>query len=141
MKLRPFDIWWLGVLLFTPSLALWTILIVLFWNGGADYTPSWSNLRHTFLPCLAALLGFCVPIVCLRLLRRSPPRLWVPVFVTYCVILLTWGLIDIRHENYQVGGHNYPNGILVNGHKYYFHHYYTWYFLPYRWIEKGLDDD
>ena len=63
------------------------------------------------------------------------------IFVIYLVVMLTWGIVDIRCENYQMGGHRYPNGPLIDGHKYYFHHYYTWYFLPYRWIEKGIKED
>jgi hypothetical protein len=45
-----------------------------------------------------------------------------------------WGVLDIRNEHYQIGGHDYPNGILVDGHRHYWHLYFTWYFLPYKWI-------
>ena len=45
-----------------------------------------------------------------------------------------WVYFDIKSEHYQFGGHDYPNGILVDGHRYYFHVYITWYFLPYKWI-------
>jgi hypothetical protein len=40
-----------------------------------------------------------------------------------------------------MGWQNHPNSPLfdgVDGHKY-VHGYFTWYFLPYRWIEKGID--
>jgi hypothetical protein len=50
--------------------------------------------------------------------------------------MLTWGIVDIRYENYQMGG---QRGSFIQGHRYYFHSYFTWYFLPYRWIEKGID--
>ena len=37
--------------------------------------------------------------------------------------------------NYQLGGHDYPNGVLSDGTTHYFHCYATWYFLPYKLIE------
>ena len=94
-----------------------------------------------YLPFFAACVGFSVPVVCLKVLRKSPARLWGCVFVIYLATMLTWGIIDIRCENYQMGGHSYPNGPLIDGHKYYFHSYYTWPFMPYRWIEKGIDGE
>ena len=140
MRMRPFHAWWLGVVLFAPSLFLWISVFVLFsFKGLLDCHFDWYGIRHVYLPLLAALVGFCVPLVCLRILKRSQPGVWVSILVVYFVIMLAWGIIDVRYENYQVGGHSYPNGPLVDGHKYYFHQYYTWYFLPYRWIERGID--
>lgn len=155
ITLRPFHIWWLGVLVFTPSVFLWLTMFTIFgWNGKL----AWLHLNGIWRPCLAALLGFGVPIVFLRYLGRSSTRLWCPIFLAYCVILLTWGLIEIRNEEYQMGYYRCPTGVHsistgglscatralnrapVEGHWHYFHDYYTWYFLPYRWIEKGVDD-
>ena len=139
MKLKLFHVWWLGILLFTPSVLIHICWLVFFSIDGSLYVPSdWHGIAHIYLPFLAALLGLCIPIVCLRLLRRSPRRRWAPIFIVYVVVMLTWGIIDIRCEHWQIGGHRYPNGVLVDGHKYYWHHYHTWYFLPYRWIEKGI---
>lgn len=60
------------------------------------------------------------------------------MFGIYLTAMVGWGIIDIRNENYQMGGHEYPNGPFIDGHRYYFHAYYTWYFLPYKLIEKGI---
>lgn len=137
--MQPFHIWWIGVVLFGPPAALWVLIIVVFSVIGMFDCPfDWHGIRHFYIPFFAALVGLVVPLVCLRALRRSSPRVWVSVFVVYVVAMLTWGIVDIRCENYQMGGHDYPNGPLADGHKYYFHQYYTWYFLPYRWIEKGI---
>ena len=141
MKVRPFHIWWLGVVLFGPSLFIWITVIILFSAKGMLECPfDWYGIRHIYLPFLAAFVGFSIPIICLIILRKTPARVWVSIFVIYLVIMLAWGIVDIRCENYQIGGHRYPHGPLIDGHKYYFHRYFTWYFLPYRWIEKGIDD-
>jgi hypothetical protein len=138
IKVRPFHIWLLGIVLFAPSLLIWIFSVVSF---GLFHCPfNEFYIRLFYLPFLAAVLGFCIPLVCLRVLKRTPARVWVCVFVAYCIIMLSWGIIDIRCENYQMGGHYYPHGPLVDGHRYYFHRYFTWYFLPYRLIEKGIDD-
>ncbi len=52
----------------------------------------------------------------------------------YIAFMMLWGFVDVRHENYQTGGHDYPNGVLIDGHRHYWHLYFTWYFLPYEWI-------
>lgn len=136
MKPRAFHIWWLGILLFAPAVFLWTFVIAMFSiKGEFDCPFDWFGIRHIYLPLVAAWLGLAVPVVCLRVLRHARPRVWVSTFVVYVAVMLIWGIVDIRFQNYQVGGHRYPNGPLVDGHKYYFHQYYTWYFLPYRWIE------
>lgn len=141
IKVRPFHIWLIGVMFFAPALLVWIVFIILFSVKGMFDCPfDEHGVRHIYLPFLAAVLGFCIPVICLRVLRQTSARVWVPIFIAYCVIMLMWGIIDIRCENYQVGGHRYPNGPLVDGHRYYFHQYYTWYFLPYRLIEKGIGD-
>jgi hypothetical protein len=140
IKARPFHIWWLGAVLFGPSLLLWITVIVLFSvKGMFEFSFNWYGIRYIYLPFFAAFVGFSIPVICLRVLRRTPARVWVCIFVIYLVVMLTWGIVDIRYENYQMGGHRYPNGPLIDGHRYYFHRYITWYFLPYRWIEKGID--
>lgn len=140
IKFRPYDAWWIGVVLFGPAVAMWLFLIVFALIKGMFHCPlDWHGMRHVYLPFLAALVGLVIPLVCLRAFRGSRPRAWVPALVVYALVMLAWGIIDIRCENYQLGGHRYPNGPLVDGHKYYFHQYYTWYFLPYRLIEKGID--
>jgi hypothetical protein len=50
--------------------------------------------------------------------------------VCYWLVMLTWGVIDIRYYNHQIGGHGAPGGHLESSHD-----YFTWYFLPYRFIE------
>ncbi len=140
IRIRPFHSWWLGVLFFAPAVFIWIAAFVLFAiKGILDCPFDWYGIRHIYLPFVAALVGLMVPIVCLRVLRRSHPRVWISTLLIYITVMLTWGVVDIRYQNYQVGGHNYPNGPLVDGHRYFSHHYYTWYFLPYRWIEKGID--
>lgn len=140
MKPSPFHVWWVGIVLFGPAVLMWIAGFILFHvKGMLDIPFDWHAVKSIYLPFAAALLGLCVPVVCLRLLRKSPTRKWAPVFAIYATLMLTWGIIDIRSENYQIGGHSYPNGPLIDGHRYYYHSYITWYFLPYRWIEKGID--
>src|SRR3989304_2615039 len=137
MKIRPFHVWWIGVILFGASLFAWITATVLFLlKDIANLSFNWYYIKNIYLPFFAAFVGFCIPVVCLRVLKRSPARVWICIFVIYVVVMLIWGIIDIRCEHYQVGGHKYPHGPLVDGHKYYFHYYWTWYFLPYRLIEK-----
>ncbi len=141
MKMQPFYIWWLGVAFFAPAVFIWVTMFVLFPIKGLFDCPfDWHGIRYIYLPFLAAVLGLCILVVCLRVMRRTSARVCVWVFIAYSVIMLTWGIIDIRCENYQLGGYKYPNGPLVDRHRYYFHQYYTWYFFPYRWIEKGIDE-
>lgn len=141
IKIRPFHIWWLGIVLFGPSLIIWITCIILFSAKGMFDCPfDWYGIRHIYLPLFAAFVGFSIPVICLRVLRRTRTGIWGSIFVIYLVVMLTWGIVDIRYENCQIGGHRYPHGPLIDGHRYYFHIYFTWYFLPYRWIEKGIDD-
>ena len=140
IKFRPFYIWWLGIILFGTSLLVWiAFLLVLSVKGMVKFSFDLYCIRHIYLPFIAALVGFIIPVICLRVLKRSPARVWVCIFVIYLLVMLTWGIVDIRYENYQLGCHGKPNGQLIYGHKYYFHGYLTWYFLPYRGIEKGID--
>lgn len=140
IQIRPFHIWWLGIILFGLSLLVWIISIVLLiLNGGFTFSFNWYYIKCFYLPLFAASVGFCVPVVCLRVSRRTPARVWGWIFVAYLIVMLSWGIVDIRYENYQMGGHRYPNGPIIDGHKYYFHYYITWYFLPYKLIEKGVD--
>lgn len=135
--MRPFHVWWLGAALFAPALLVWiTVLVAFGVRGWLELPFDAHGLRHIILPFFAAVLGFTVPLVCLRALRRTPARVWGSIFVAYLCVMLAWGIIDIRHENHQLVGHR---DARLHGHKKYFHRYTTWYFLPYRWIEKGLE--
>jgi hypothetical protein len=139
--IRPVDIWWLGVWLFAPSCLIWAFMLG--WGIYDGWFPPPFDRFHIigiYLPLFAALVGLIFPVICLRRLRHASWRQSLCVFAVYLVVLFTWGIIDVRNENYQMGGHFYPNGPLIDGHKYYFHNYYTWYFLPYRWIEQGIKD-
>ena len=125
--------------LFTPSVLIWLITTSLFIYKGMFRCPfDWHGITHVYLPMFAAVVGFIVPLVCLRWLRGSSWRTTAWAFVGYLAAMLVWGIIDIRHEHYQVGGHEYPNGPLIDGHRHYWHVYYTWYFIPYRWVEQGI---
>lgn len=89
-----------------------------------------------YLPFAAAMIGFTLPLYCLIRLRTVAWRFNGSLFAGYLTLVIIWGVIDIRCEQYQIGGHEYPSGVMVDGHKHYFHSYWTWYFLPYRWIER-----
>jgi hypothetical protein len=139
IRLSPAHIWLVGVVAFTPSVLIWGLSLGMFIYKGMFNCPfDWHGITHIYLPLTAALVGFTVPLVCRKLFRRSQWRLTIGAFIGYVALLLTWAVIDIRHEHYQIGGHDYPNGVLIDGHRYYWHFYYTWYFIPYRWIEHGI---
>jgi len=135
-RARPVQLWWIGVALFFPSLLLWacSIVTIAWYLGGVTYTFDGHGVTHIHVPLCAAVLGVCLPVACLRRLRTASWRVTTGCFALYLAVMLTWGWFDVRNENYQVGGHDYPNGILADGHKHYWHLYFTWYFLPYRWI-------
>lgn len=138
MSLRPVHTWWFGVVLFTPSVLIWAFSLGLFiYKGMFDCPFDRRGIIGVYLPLFAAVLGFVTPLVCLRLLREVSRRRTSWLFAGYMFVMLVWGIIDIRHEHYQMGGHLYPNGPSVDGHRKYWHVYYTWYFLPYEWIERG----
>ncbi len=141
MRIRPVHAWWLGVALFTPSLLIWAITTSMFVYKGMFNCPfDWHGITYVYLPMFAGFVGFVVPLACLRFLRQASWRFTGLVFTGYLAAMLAWAIIDIRHEHYQIGGYDYPNGPLVDGHRYYWHGYYTWYFIPYRWIENGILD-
>lgn len=140
VRFRPFHIWWLGVVLFAPSVLFWILAVGIFiWNGKFNCPFDRYGIIHVYLPLFAALIGFSFPIVFMRLFRQASGRVTAWTFAAYLAVMLTWGIIDIQHENYQFGGHDYPNGPLIDGHKHYWHVYYTWYFLPYTWFERGVN--
>ena len=140
MRIRPVHTWWFGVMLFAPSVLIWVITTSGFVYKGMFNCPfDWHGIKHIYLPLFAALVGLTTPLVCLRLFRGASWRFTGLAFAAYLALMLAWAAIDIRHEHYQMGGHEYPNGPLIDGHRYYWHVYYTWYFIPYRWIEPGVD--
>jgi hypothetical protein len=138
MRIRPVHIWWLGVGLFTPSILIWVWFLGIFIYKGmisvSSFSLDWYNVSHLYLPLLAAVVGFTVPVLFLRILRQASWRITGWAFAGFLAVMLTWGFFDIKAEHYQIGGHDYPHGILEDGHRYYWHLYFTWYFLPYRWI-------
>ena len=142
MNLRPVHIWWLGVALFAPSIFIWVWLLGISICKGMFNCPfDWHGITHIYLPLFAAVAGFTTPLIFLRYLRHASWRLTAWLFMAYLAVILTWGIVDIRLEHYQMGGHENPNGPLVDGHRYYWHSYWTWYFLPYEWIERGVAAD
>jgi hypothetical protein len=136
IKVRPFYIVWLfSILIFAPALIGWIYFIYLgIWHDLFDFAFINKYCKANFyLPLLATILGLTIPIICLRVLNEQPTKVWITVFVIYLIIMLMWGIVDIRCENYQIGGESFTNGD-------YFHSYITWYFMPYRWIEKRNDN-
>jgi len=139
MQIRPVHCWWLGVAMFTPSILTWGLFLGLsVYKGWVAFPFDRYGITHLYLPLLAAVVGFIVPLFCLHRFRTASRRATWCVFFGYLAVMLAWGIVDIRQEHYQMGGHRYPNDVLTDGHRYYFHSYFTWYFLPYRWIERGL---
>jgi hypothetical protein len=135
MRFRPFFVWLLGVVLFLPSCVIWGYFSVLcIWKFKQFGSLDWHGVTHVYLPLFAAVLGLCFPLVCLRWFRALSSRATLGAFAGYMALMLTWGVLDIKAEHYQVGGHDYPHGAIEDGHRYYWHLYFTWYFLPYRWI-------
>lgn len=139
MRIRPVQIWWLGVGLFTPSILIWVWLLgVSIYKGLFNCPFDRHGISHIYLPLFAALVGFVTPLICLRLLRHASWRFTGWTFAAFLAVMFSWGIIDIRLEHYQMGGHDYPNGPLIDGHRHYWHSYWTWYFLPHEWIERGI---
>lgn len=135
MRVRPVHIWWIGVLVFLPSCLLWGYFSVMcIWEFKQFGSLDWYGFTHVYFPLFAAIFGLSVPLVCLRRLRDLSAKATFIAFSAFVALMLTWGVLDIRSEHYQVGGHDYPHGVLEDGHRYYWHLYITWYFLPYRWI-------
>ncbi len=135
--LRALHLWWFGVLLFAPGFAIWiTVLVLGVCNGTFKWPIDSHGFMRIYLPFFAAIVGLFVPLICLRLFRKSSRTVIGSGFAFYLVVMLTWGVIDIRNEHYQLGGHEQPPDVLDGGHNDYFHVYYTWFFLPYKLIEK-----
>jgi hypothetical protein len=136
MKFRPNQVWWLGIGLFAPSIFTWIFVLSIFIYKGDFYCPfDWNGIVNVYLPLFAAILGFTMPLLCLRLFKLASWRLNLRLFLCYVAVFLAWGIIDIRYQHYQMGGHTYPHSVYEDGHKYYSHSYFTWYFMPYRLIE------
>lgn len=136
MHLKPVHVWWIGVFLFLPSCLLWGWFGVMsIWKFKQFGTPDWYGLTHVYLPMLAAIVGLSVPMICLRRFGKLSAKPTFSAFAVFVAVMLAWGVLDVRNEHYQVNGHDYPNGVLVDGHRHYWHLYFTWYFLPYRAIQ------
>jgi len=134
MRWRPTYLWLTGLLVFGPSLLFWALhtwLAVFRLGGTWSFDP--LAFRHTYLPMLAAVIGFAVPLFGLRLCWNARWKRTLTALACYWLIMLGWGVIDIRQYNYQIGGHYH--GSSAEGHPGYFHQYFTWYFLPYYSIE------
>lgn len=142
MRFSPAHIWWLGVGLFTPSALIWCMFVSVYtYKGWINFSLDGHSLTHFYLPMLGAFVGLTVPLLLLRPLRcAASGRFGGCFFFGYLAIMLTWAIVDIRREHYQVGGHDYSDGVLATGHTQYWHLYYTWYFMPYKWIEHGVDE-
>ena len=124
-----FGVWWIGITLFGIAVLIWVAMFaVLIVKGMFSVSFDWTAFRHLHLPFLAAIVGLTVPIVCLRKLRCSRARRWVPVFTAYVVVMLAWGIADIRCGNWQI------SGMRADGNGGCLHSYFTWYFLPQGWI-------
>ena len=127
MSIRPVHIWWFGVVLFTPSLIAWLWTSGRFVYGGTfRWQMDWIGITRVYLPVCAAFLGLVIPLTALRFFQSASLRRTMLLFVTYVVSFVLWGVTDIQHQNWQARG-------MLD--KQYWHAYYTWYFLPYRWIE------
>ena len=110
--MRPVHIWWFGVVLFTPSLLFWALSLRVLYRTGLEFQFDWFVIRHFYLPMFGAILGFSVPLVCLRRLRNVPSRVPRLLFSAYLAVILTWAVIDVRCFNYQIGGHD-ENGAFT----------------------------
>lgn len=139
MKVRPISLWWFGVALFAPSIALWSFVIGISASHGT-FNPGFDRVAvfSVYLPLVAAVVGIGVPIVCLHCLNNASWKVTRLAFSGYLSAMLVWGSVDVRSGNYQVGGHDYPNGPLADGHSQYWHFYVTWYFFPYKLIERQI---
>jgi hypothetical protein len=138
VKLRASQIWWLGIGLFTPSVLLWLFSLGLFiYNGDFNCPFDWFGIRHVHLPLIAAVLAFGVPVLLVKMPKLASWRVNLNFFICYAIVFLAWAVVDIRNQNYQMSVH-YKHPPLASGEKceYCSHRYFTWYFMPYRLIEK-----
>jgi len=133
MRIRPVHMWWFGVTLFTPSVTIWTAILSLSIYRGTFHCPlDWQGIMAVYLPLFAALVGFIVPLLCLWLQRSAPWQVTTWAFAGYLAVLITWATIDVRHRNFQTCREDFSQGES-------WHFYYTWYFMPYRWIEIPVE--
>ena len=141
MHIRPFHIWWLGMALFTPSVILWIYFCPIYFQH-AHFVPAFDRhgILNLYLTFAAAIVGFVAPLTCLLCLRNASARRTIRLFLIYLSGMLVWGAIDVRCEHYQVGGHRHSGLPDEVAHRGYWHLYFTWCLLPYRWIEKGIGD-
>lgn len=137
MKAGPVYIWWFEAALFAPSVYIWAVFLSLTISHDMFDCPfDYHGIVFVYLPLLAAVVGFVTPLVCLRLLRRASRSRIRWLFGIYLATMLTWGIIDVRNNHYQMGGHGDPDNPIADGHAQYWHLYFTWYFIPYRLIER-----
>lgn len=131
---RPADLWLTGPVVFAPTLLLWVFQLQtwVFVRPRASWQFDTDAIRYTYLPMLAAVIGFGLPWFGLRLCGNTTFKKALAAVACYWLIMLGWGVIDIRHYNYQIGGHYSRAPEDGPG---YFHAYFTWYFLPYYVIE------
>src|SRR5512133_238767 len=139
MRIRPVQVWWLGVGLFMPSILIWVMAAAPDGIGEAVYgNAHWQSrtLTQVWLPLLAAVVGFSVPLACLRLLKRASWQVNAWVFFGYLSAMFTWAAIDIRYEHAQGSGSGEHDGLYVVR-----NFYFTWYFVPDKWttIEQRME--
>ena len=136
MRIRLVYIWWVGVILFAPSLLIWAFSLALIIYNGMSFLPFvWNGIKIFYLPLFAALIGFSAPLVCLWLLKSATTKVNASLFALYFTVMLIWGVIDVRHENYQMSYFQKKEQTLAEDQWQYVHCYFTWWFLPYRCIE------
>ncbi|HEY4761331.1 MAG TPA: hypothetical protein VIH42_12180, partial [Thermoguttaceae bacterium] len=133
--------WWVGAFLFTPSILMWAVAYAIEIRQHGFYFPvSWYSFTYIYLPSFAALIGFSVPLVCLLLLRRASRRVNVLLFTAYLAAMLIWGVIDVRYEHYQMSYKEKIGHTSLDDNWQHVHGYFTWWFLPYSWIESPQEN-
>lgn len=144
MRVRFYQVWWLGVALFVPSVMVWLGAFV--WSicigRFQTYFDSYG-LCYMYLPMLAATIGVAFPLLMLRKRQSLSHRAHGFILAGYCAVLVAWGSLDVRLAHCQLSGnhcagdpfdfcHYYPKFLASDSHV-----YFTWYFLPYRLIEPA----
>lgn len=92
------------------------------------------SIRGVYLPLFAAILGFSAPILALRASWNARLKSTLLAMACYWLIMLSWGFLDVMHRQYQLGVHYH--GATPPGHRGYSHYYFTWWFIPYYWVEQ-----
>jgi hypothetical protein len=142
MRSNIHRIWWIGLVLFCPSVVAWVLAFgwSILHRRFQPYLDSYG-LTHMYLPFLAACLAVAVPIYMLRRSQAFRPRQTAALFGAYLFVLAAWGVADIRFVHCQISG-NHCAGDPFDIMHYYgsrrfgdSHIYFTWYFLPYSKIE------